>query len=116
MPEPMIIADPELRRPEGEEYWTSPEMDHPTWFIAEVAKSFFGMSPGWVRHHLRQRYECEGEPFEPPRTPSGDRVFRLWDIERWAYCLADHQIIDGRHLELSIQAVKTTAQLHGFIS
>lgn len=122
MPEPLIIADPSLRTPEGRTYWTSPEMGAPgtkrplTFSVAEVAKSFFGMSPGWMRHHLRIEYLIEGEAFVAPRSAAGDRYFLLHDIERWAHALTEYGVLDGRHLELVIVAVKNTAQLHRFIA
>jgi hypothetical protein len=121
VPDPMIIADPSLRTPADREYWTSPEMydpvkHSPAFVVSEVAKAFFGMSPGWVRHHLLQHYEVDGEPFELPRTPAGHRYFRLWDIERWAHALAERRVIPGHHLELTVTAVKTTAQLHRYLA
>lgn len=120
MPDPMIVADPSLRMPQGQEYWTTAEMidarGRPTFSVGEVAKCFFGMSGSWVRQQLRIDYEIHGEVFEPLRSPAGDRYFRLYDIERWAHALGDYGVIDGRHLELIIVAVKNTAQLYRFIS
>lgn len=121
MPEPLIIADPALHTPPDREFWTTPEMlnEHgrPKFGVSEVAKCFFGRSPFWARRLLQQRWEDpEGNLFEVPRSASGDRWFRLYDIERWAHILAHHTVLDGRQLELVVFMVKTNAQLHGFIT
>jgi hypothetical protein len=93
------------------------EKRSPAYSISETAKCFFGMSPGWIRWRLRQRFtDAAGVAFELERSPAGDRYFRLYDIERWAHMMADHQALSTRHLELVIMAVKVNAQLHEFIS
>lgn len=121
MPQPLILTDPDLRIPGDRPYWTTPEMvdmtrgyGYPTWRSNEVGK-MFGMSQGWMRKHLAYAYPIDGEPFVPLRTPGMHVYFRLWDIERWAHALAQHQVINGKRLEIVIALVKLFAQAHGYL-
>lgn len=122
MPEPMILATPDMLTPGGREFWTSPEMydpkeHHPAFKISETARCFFGMSPGWLRKHARMGYEWDGQVWQPPRTPANDMFFRLYDIELFAHILATHpqHVLTGQQLQLTITIVKSVAQLNHFI-
>lgn len=120
-PQPMIYSDPALCPP-GREFWTTPQMvsgprGRPTFGADEVAKVFFGTTGSWVRARLNEKHEFEvGVPFEPPRNPSGHRMFRLYDVEVWAHVLAQARVITGRQLELAVAAVRDVARIHDFIS
>lgn len=119
----MILAVPNMLTPGDREFWTSPEMydpirHHPAFKISETARCFFGMSPGWLRKHVKQGYEWDGEVWQPPRTPANDMYFRLFDIELFAHILAstDPPVITGWHLQLTMTIVKSVAQLNHFIA
>jgi len=123
VPQPLILAQVDLRTPDGQDFWTTPEMwdpvhHYPTFAVHEVAKCFFGMSPGWLRSHLRSTTSTllDEESVFPLRTTSGARMFRLWDIERLAHAFAVNRVITGRQLELTVMMVKTAARLHQFIA
>jgi hypothetical protein len=120
MPEPMVLATPEMITPGDSEFWTSPDMydsirHHPAFRISETARAFYGMSPGWLRKHVKVGYEWDGQLWQPPRTATNDMYFRLFDIELFAHILAEEHVISGQHLKLTVTIVKSVAQLNHFI-
>jgi hypothetical protein len=121
VPEPLILADPAIYMPEDRDFWTTPEMydpvrRRPAFMVKETANVFFGMSPQWLRKHLRIGSTIvDGEDWQPERSDSNYRLFRLYDIERIAHALAENRVITGQHLELVTIMVKTSAQMHHYI-
>lgn len=126
MPDQIIFDNsPGSAFPPQGRYWTTPEMLDtkrfvPTYTQSEVARCFFAHTASWLRrqyaaghHHLID----EDEPVEPLANPSSGRpAYRLYDIERLAHALAQHQVITGRELELVVLLVKTSARLYQYLS
>lgn len=121
MTEPLVIADPALLFPEGQQFWTTPEMvngqGRPVFTISVVAEVFFARSVHWARLMQRKGWMVlDGEPLEIPTTTAGAKAFRLYDIERMAHALAENGGIDGQQLSRTVLLVKTVAQNYGFIA
>lgn len=122
MPEPLILADPDLRTPPDRPFWTTEEMvddrrKWPLYSVAEVSKIFFGRSANWLRLHLRDGSNVSDElgVVDCPRSAAGARQFRLYDIERLAHAFAHNGVVSAQELELTIIMVKAQAKIHHFI-
>lgn len=121
MPEPLILADPDIALPEGQDYWTTPAMVDeerlwPTFTPHEVARCFFGRSTPWLRKWIRlERHIFSDGKVEPPRKPSDAHAYRLYDIERLACAFAENGVITTAHLEQVLTIVKASARMHGFL-
>lgn len=123
--EPVIIGTIEVR-PGDNPLWSSPGMDGPTWRIHEVAKTFFGRSPGWLRKHLRPVPSKSGEArhyvsseygtVKPHRSDNGSHEFRLYDIERLAHAFFEHNVIEPERLAYTLKAIRAVMGLWGFDS
>jgi hypothetical protein len=121
MPEPMILVNPEMVTFGGREWMTSPEMynaekHYPTWRLSDVARTFYGMSRGWLVLHLSRGYEWDGEAWQPPRTRGDHQFFRLWDVELFTHLLLENDVVGPGHAELTLTVVKSIARMHQFIT
>lgn len=123
--ETQVLAgiDPEDPTPPDRSLWTTPEMVNedrqwPMYAPHEVATSFFGMSTAWLRKHLMLRHHVSEEfgVVEPPRRPTSNaHHYRLYDIERLAYALAEHHVISPLRLSYALRIVRIHARMHGYL-
>lgn len=105
-----------MQHPQGRQYWTTPEMNQPTFTTQAVTKVFFGRSTVWLRKAFSQGRIGDLEIPRREHDPRNSREFRLYDIERLAHALAASHTIDGQRLERAVQIVRLVAQQHSYIS
>lgn len=143
--EPLVVADPELVNQFGrfvvDDSMFRPDKDgllFPHFSVQEVAKTFFGNGPDWLRWRMRPDdkrvkqpdgsvlvvkgkypegyFILDGKKIEPKRTDAGARYFTLADVERMAHALAQGGHIDGAQLQNIVVLVKTLAKVYGALA
>lgn len=120
MTTPYVLVDPGAHMPPGRLYWTSPEMDRPTFHTAEVARVFFGRSSKWMKRALSAQFSVSAEDGDvrPVKGSNGYYIWRLYDIERMAHALAANRLpgMTGQRLELVITVVHAVARMQGLVA
>lgn len=125
MPSPQIMIDPYIQG--SHQYLTRPDMGPtdgrkhgvmPTWSSGEVAKTFFGVAGSTLTGYIRGgKFGAERDSILPARAdlPHQPYRWRLYDIERCAYALAENRAIDSRRLRLCLTMIKAVAEMHGYL-
>ena len=94
----------------------------PNFSVNEVAKTFFGLGPDWLRwryhpsrsdRHPQGYFVLDGKLLEPKRTPHNIRYYTLPDIERMAHALTENGTLDGEQLVAVIQVLRGIARIYG---
>lgn len=123
MPRPLILADSAVLTPPDRQFWTAPWMwdeqkNDPTWSTGEASKTFFGLSRWSLAKAQPLAYGVEGLPdLDVPRgAGSSERyLWRLYDVELLAHHMGAAGRLKPGKLNLVITAVKTVAQIHGYL-
>lgn len=112
-------TDEPVELPDGLGYWTRPATG-PSWSTAEVAQFFYGVEYpkllSWLRED-RRWVDFDGRPVQwattGTGTGSGNKRWRLRDIEVGAHVLAAAGKIGIPTLARAVGIVKLVAQQHG---
>jgi hypothetical protein len=98
-----------------------------TFSVGEIAKTFFGKSPDWVRWREAHGYlTLDGEKVGVGRTTpvdangkktktKGQRRYTLADVEKIAHALAEKGAIDSVQLIAALRIIEQIAIMYGII-
>ncbi len=82
----------------------------PRFSVSEVAKTFFGRSPHWIRLlETEGRTTLKGQAVANTRTQFGARSYTVADIELLAHALYENEAIDEAQLILAVTVARNVA-------
>lgn len=119
--QPVDVLVDELALPEGQfftdETMYNPRTGEPGYTIHEVARFFFGRSRIWLQKHVWGGHLLlDGKPVQIPREQGNDYLrWRLVDIERTAYALAQGGYLKVPHLQRVIGIVLLVAENYQYL-
>jgi len=112
--EPIILSAVNRLFPEDRDYWTTPDMldrdGRPLFTAQEVAKGFYARSPIWLRTRLWRGFGA----VDIPRTNSGHRRWRLYDIEHQARQFLDETAFSLTDYARIVNVIRAVAHLYHF--
>ena len=117
MPRPMVMERPDLRLPEGQDFFTDATMVRPTFSRQETAKFFFARSTRWlIKQMIDGNLTLDGKRLVIPQVgPQKHYKFRLYDVERTAHALFECGILKLSDFESALLLVKIVAQKNRLI-
>lgn len=121
-PEPMVMedTDPASLVMYRQRKITPPEQyahaDKPVFTVSEVAKTFYGRSPHWIRWLERVgRLDVNGKSVMTPRTQEGARTYTLAEVARMAETLLNNEAIDQQQYETALVVAQSIALVWGYL-
>lgn len=117
---PVDVISDELAPPDGG-FWTDESMFDPRRRVpgfrtSECASFFFGRSHQWLRQHQRAEHlVLDGELLVIPRDGRGHFLWRLCDVERGAWAMAQRGYLKVEQLERVIRIIKLVAQNYKYL-
>lgn len=110
----VVIEDPRIESVSGMMYDQMPYEEGPQFRISEVAKTFFGRTPHWLRWlHAKEALFLDGRPVGQRMTSQNSRIYGLRDIEEIAHGLAQQRRLEGTNLRLALLILDSVGRLHG---
>jgi hypothetical protein len=120
MADTIVVPGEGTLYPHDRPYWTTPEMlidgTRPLYSTAEVAKSFMGRSPVWMRMRLWRGFGLQDQNGEVELhvRSSGHRRWSLYDVERSARSFLEQRALTVPDFAKTINVIKAVAHLYGF--
>lgn len=107
----VVIEDPRMD-PGRLMYAEMPYEEGPQFRISEVAKTFFGKTPHWMRWlQTKNALVFDGREVGNRLSENNNRIYGLRDIEEIAHGLAQQRRLDGMSLRATLAALDAVGKL-----